>query len=595
MSLRKTVALVLALLLLFSFAPTGLFAEETPAAEGELDETQRNSINMLNYLVVLTQEINASQNSRLYLEETYSALQNNTNPNAVDSRTLVEINYLFDTLEGYRMIAVKRDRLQYIYEQNRARAIREAMPDPLVMLNLTLASAQENQNRKMVILSAIYTALDSGLNYLDGAREAELEYLQDGWALDDEQAATLHEIRKGTFNYMVETVRDYDLPGELALTEQAVADYVEWENNSNDLQVIRFFEDNEATYRAFGPYWLALARRYYNVGDYAACLRAFDAYEQLDMDIFRRDYDLAQALPLAIVAARNVQDDAQYARTAARYVQSILDNTDHDDWALRYFAAQTCVELCALTGDESYLQQAYDIALSNVNDLVTQQRAANAAYLAEVEKAEAPQGATEAQKKDVEDYNRMLTEERKAELPPTDEALLLNCDLLFALADELGVSDAQRQSIDGILHEDGAPLFLVPPLDRLYWMTGEAQEAPAQSIDIGYGRSTVTVPAQYVTDEAAIAVTVTTEDGSVTFEDWTLQKVERKDKEDLASFVATYTSSAAGAHGYAVGSRILIEVTPRAGSETPAYTAEYEVVRTKKLLVFDDIGFRKVS
>ena len=595
MSLRKTVALVLALLLLFSFAPTGLFAEETPAAEGELDETQRNSINMLNYLVVLTQEINASQNSRLYLEETYSALQNNTNPNAVDSRTLVEINYLFDTLEGYRMIAVKRDRLQYIYEQNRARAIREAMPDPLVMLNLTLASAQENQNRKMVILSAIYTALDSGLNYLDGAREAELEYLQDGWALDDEQAATLHEIRKGTFNYMVETVRDYDLPGELALTEQAVADYVEWENNSNDLQVIRFFEDNEATYRAFGPYWLALARRYYNVGDYAACLRAFDAYEQLDMDIFRRDYDLAQALPLAIVAARNVQDDAQYARTAARYVQSILDNTDHDDWALRYFAAQTCVELCALTGDESYLQQAYDIALSNVNDLVTQQRAANVAYLAEVEKAEAPQGATEAQKKDVEDYNRMLTEERKVELPPTDEALLLNCDLLFALADELGVSDAQRQSIDGILHEDGAPLFLVPPLDRLYWMTGEAQEAPAESIDIGYGRSTVTVPAQYVTDEAAIAVTVTTEDGSVTFEDWTLQKVERKDKEDLASFVATYTSSAAGAHGYAVGSRILIEVTPRAGSETPAYTAEYEVVRTKKLLVFDDIGFRKVS
>ena len=122
MSLRKTVALVLALLLLFSLAPTGLFAEETPAAEGEL--------------VVLTQEINASQNSRLYLEETYSALQNNTNPNAVDSRTLVEINYLFDTLEEYRMIAVKRDRLQYIYEQNRARAIRDALPGPLALLNV---------------------------------------------------------------------------------------------------------------------------------------------------------------------------------------------------------------------------------------------------------------------------------------------------------------------------------------------------------------------------------------------------------------------------------------------------------------------------
>ena len=271
MSLRKTVALVLALLLLFSFAPTGLFAEETPAAEGELDETQRNSINMLNYLVVLTQEINASQNSRLYLEETYSALQNNTNPNAVDSRTLVEINYLFDTLEGYRMIAVKRDRLQYIYEQNRARAIRDALPGPLALLNVN-----EAPDKARLISSVVFMVLDAGLNYADSVEEVELQYLQDGWALDDEQAATLHEIRKGTFNYMVETVRDYDLPGELALTEQAVADYVEWENNSNDLQVIRFFEDNEATYRAFGPYWLALARRYYNVGDYAACLRAFD-------------------------------------------------------------------------------------------------------------------------------------------------------------------------------------------------------------------------------------------------------------------------------------------------------------------------------
>ena len=317
-------------------------------------------------------------------------------------------------------------------------AIRDALPGPLALLNVN-----EAPDKARLIASVVFMALDAGLNYADSVEEVELQYLQDGWTLDDEQAATLHEIRKGTFNYMVETVRDYDLPGELALTEQAVADYVEWENNSNDLQVIRFFEDNEATYRAFGPYWLALARRYYDVGDYAACLRAFDAYEQLDMDIFRRDYDLAQALPLAIVAARNVQEDAQYAQTAARYVQSILDNTDHDDWALRYFVAQTCVELCALTGDESYLQQAYDIALSNVNDLVTQQRVANAAYLAEVEKAEAPQGATEEQKKDVEDYNRMLTEERKAELPPTDEALLLNCDLLFALADELGVSDAQ--------------------------------------------------------------------------------------------------------------------------------------------------------
>ena len=33
---------------------------------------------MLNHLAVLTQEINASQNSRMYMEEVYSMLINNT-------------------------------------------------------------------------------------------------------------------------------------------------------------------------------------------------------------------------------------------------------------------------------------------------------------------------------------------------------------------------------------------------------------------------------------------------------------------------------------------------------------------------------------
>ena len=76
-----------------------------------LDETQRNSISMLNHLAVLTQEINASQNSRMYMEEAYSMLINNTFPNAVDSRTLSQLTGILDTLEKYRMIAVKRERL----------------------------------------------------------------------------------------------------------------------------------------------------------------------------------------------------------------------------------------------------------------------------------------------------------------------------------------------------------------------------------------------------------------------------------------------------------------------------------------------------
>ena len=141
MSLRKMVAFALALLLTLASVPTAFPSGggSLAAAEGGLNETQRNSINMLNYLVVLTQEINAPKTAASIWKRPSPLCNTTPTPTRLDSRTLVEINYLFDTLEEFRMIAVKRDRLQYIYEQNRARAIRDALPGPLALLNVNEA------------------------------------------------------------------------------------------------------------------------------------------------------------------------------------------------------------------------------------------------------------------------------------------------------------------------------------------------------------------------------------------------------------------------------------------------------------------------
>lgn len=125
-----------------------------------LDETQRNSISMLDHLAVLTQEINASQNSRMYLEEVYSMLINNTFPNAVDSRTLSQLTGILDTLEKYRMIAVKRERLDYVYEQNRAQAIRSVVPSPLGLLG-----AFKSFNLSKLAVAVSHMPVDSYTSY----------------------------------------------------------------------------------------------------------------------------------------------------------------------------------------------------------------------------------------------------------------------------------------------------------------------------------------------------------------------------------------------------------------------------------------------
>ncbi len=554
-----------------------------------LNDTQLNSINMLNYLVMLTQEINAATNGRLYLEEAYSSLINNTLPEAVDNRTLVEINYLLDTLEDYRMIAVKRERIQYIYEQNQAQALRNALPNPLGLI-----SAVHSFSLSGLIASVSYMALDSINSYLTSSTQADMQYLQDGWDLDDKQAAVLHGIRKGTFNYMVETVREYQLPGKLALTEQAVSDFVIWKNKSNNLQVIQFFEENRETYQAFGPYWLTLADCYFRNGDYAKCLEAIAQYELLNTQIFRRDYEYARILPLAIIAAHEEQDTISYIETATRYSETILRNTTNNEWPLRYFAAQTFIELFSLTNNHDYLLRAYDIALSNVNYMVEEQKSLNSTYLENVKTITADKTATKSQQEEIKQYNKLLTEKRKTELPPMYEPLLLNCELLFSLAEELGMPETELQRIDGILHENGEPIFLIEPINAQYSMKSDPDIDSLKEC-IVFDGTLLSIPVQLVSEQYSIKVSVTTDGETIVYDDWTLKKVERKGKSDISSFVAHFSSKAIKKHKFAVGARISVKIQPDTEYSTSMICCDYNAVAGKTLMVFDKTEIQRAE
>ena len=399
-----------------------------------LTTEQNSSIAMLNYITTLTQEINASKNSRLYLEEVYSSLISNTNPNAVDYRTQGQLESLLDTLEDYRMLSVKRDRLQYIYEQNKAQAIREAVPNPVGLL-----SAASSGNWVKFALSVGYMAVDSYASYESASSEAELKYLQDGWALDDEESSVLHNSRKSAFIYMLEMVRENNLPGNLALSEENVSEFVAWKNKTNVTQKIRFFESNESTYAMFGYYWLTLAENYFNNGDYQKCMDAVEKYLEIQPAIVRKDYDLAKVIPMAISSAKETLKGRSYNTYVEEKLDLLTKNTKNSDWSLRYFAALTYMDLYRVTKNEAHLDKAYNLTVDNVNSLVEEQRKKNSEYLGAIKEQEIPKDSTKEQKKEIKNYNKLLKEERKTALPPTYEPLVLNCDLLFALAEEKNI------------------------------------------------------------------------------------------------------------------------------------------------------------
>ena len=221
-----------------------------------LTPTMRNSINMLNHMTSLTQRVNEEKGNQLFLESAYNSFDN-LYPNAVDTKTQAQITSLMDTIQGYRMISVKRERIQYIYEQNRAQALRSAIPNPVGLL-----SAVSSKDPLRIAASVLYMAIDSAYSYQSASSQADLQFIKEGWELDDAESNELHNSTKNALNYMYTMVRDYDIAGDYALSKESIEDFVAW-SGKPDTQLerkISWFETNQKTYSEFGPYWLELAK-----------------------------------------------------------------------------------------------------------------------------------------------------------------------------------------------------------------------------------------------------------------------------------------------------------------------------------------------
>ena len=595
---KKLLASLLAVEMLISSATPIMADEHTVNTElssnavtdsGEMTATQRNSLNMLNYLTVLTQEINDSKKSRLYVESAYSSLLNNTYPNAVDSRTQAQLTNILDTLEAYRMVDVKRERIQFIYEQNKAQAMRQAIPSPMSVLNVV----QSGSVLKAAI-SVVYMAVDSYSSYSSYAAQADMDFLKEGLELDDEENAELHQSRKQAFTYMLSMVRENNLQGDYALSEDTVKEFVTWKNNTNVVRRISFLESNKETYQAFGNYWLLLARSYYEAGEYKKCLDSVNEYEKISSRIFRKDYEYAKILPLAIVAAKEVYSKERYKAAADKYTQIIIDNSDNNDWTSRYFVAQIYLDLFAQTKDKSYEQKAYKIAYDNVNYLVDEQKELNAKYLADLNEAEPSKTATKREKEEIKQYNKMLKAERKVALPPVSEALYLNCDLLFALANELNISSSEKRKIDSILHEKDESIFLMQEIDKRYWFE-KKETIKADDISVSFTGGKIEIPASYMSSNSKIEVAVDEKGKKTVFDDWTIEEVNRKKKNNYLDYTATFKSKTSDKFKYTDGMKITVTITPVPENPDEILTFRYKANEVKKGFVFDGVEFERLK
>lgn len=529
-----------------------------------LTEQQRNSFSMLYHLAIVAEEIRTAKDNRLMLDDIYTSLLNDINPGAIDETTQAHLRNLRDIIKAYLDISVKRERLQYLHNQDKAASIRRAMPDPLAVLSVANAL-----DWKRLAATVVYTVVDSYTEYKNANAEADREFLLSGWELDDEETAVVQKNRDRAFDYMVDIVQEYGLDGKLTLNEEAIETFAEINQIGIVQQKIRRLESEEETYKLLGNYWLELAMCYFENAQYEKCLECVAKYDALSTGIYRKDFNYVRVLPQAVVAAQMTYTGDAYIEAAGHFADAMMENTSAKDWSVRYFAAQVYLDLYRKTEDHAYLARAYNIAYDQVAILVDEQRRMNAAYLAPVEELtiqepdyrfmneeeeKKARADHKAEQKRLKEYNAAQKKARETELPALYEPFTLYCDLLFALAGEMGISPGEQANIEAILQTADNGVFLVKPVNDRYSFSARERE---DTIELR--KDKLLIPADLMAAEARVTIAVTQNGSTTEFTDCAVTKVAREGTE-MDTFVAHVESKQMRDHAWRPDAQVTVTI-----------------------------------
>ena len=488
-------------------------------------ENLSTAVMMMNYLTINTQDVYNTKN-RYKINEIYDFLLG-------DGLLYKEINgttkdYIVDltnSIFAFKMLDLKRNRADFLHEQITSNMIAAALkPDPIMSIGTAIVSNFGNPVAIGISIGA--TLLNSAVNAYNAYSETEQEYIKNNWELEDEELKTVHDVRQKLFEYKQTIVNDYNIKDEKQVLEnKQVEEYVKWQNmDNNNLGRIQHFESNKETYKGYPMFWLVLAKSYYINKDYQKCIDAIENYNEYNKSnkkIFRHDRDFAITIQYGISSARNIMNDKDYVNYVNKYIP-IIENelTKYAiDWEMNFKTSLYYIDLYNKTNDKIYLEKAYQKSKNNVNELANEQREENRKYLLEYKPEVAKAGASEKEKKEIEEYNKYAENLYKTQLPPVSGPLVANLDVLFELCEKLNISNGEKETINKMLHPSGESLFMCSPFEKKYYLNdGKEHEInnfrgredsiidDCWSVVIDDDVAYIYVPIQYLLDESIISI-----------------------------------------------------------------------------------------
>ena len=177
------------------------------------------------------------------------------------------------------------------------------------------------------------------------------------------------------------------------------------------------------------------------------------------------------------------------------------------------------MDIFVRTRNMEWLQKAYELTVDNINPLINEQKKMNTTYLSPIVLASEPAGASKEQKEEITAYNKLLNDERKTALPPVSEPLILNLELLFALADKLDIDEEERSRLDKMLRWEDERLFISEALESQYRFIDKADIVKGPLTK--FTGKTFEIPVSMLSIQSTIRMSVSENDEIIaTFDDF---------------------------------------------------------------------------
>ena len=266
-----------------------------------------------------------------------------------------------DNIHSLELIEIKRERLEYLYKSKQKSALTALVPNALGILTTVVSVGMKDP--KAAIIAVAGTVVSSVTNYLGEREKVNLEYVQAGWELDDNELETMYSLGTQLYQYKCSITKKLNVPIERVLSNTDLEDFIQCskiEDAGEKLIKLRAINLN-GELELLPEYWAELAKAAFENEDYMDCLDYVDMYETVYCPITKHDRSYAY-----IMMIKTYCESIVFGNTPERYgslcatLDEILRNVEQDDLSPRLYCVSLYLEMYKHTKEAEYADLAFN-------------------------------------------------------------------------------------------------------------------------------------------------------------------------------------------------------------------------------------------